>query len=265
VVDKKKSKRSNKPSGGRPRRQAGKAKPVSKKSARRPVTAKIRDRAPKRTANAKEAPAKESSLQVFDLKGKAHESLVLDPIFQNASVNTNVVYQAVVMYRAGEREGTAATKTRGEVRGGGKKPWRQKGTGRARHGSTRSPIWRSGGTVFGPHPRDYSYALPLQLRRRAVVEVVKDKVLNGKLILVNHLEIPSHKTKEVSAILETFKLEKPLLVVEKKTEKLLTASRNIPGVSVKTSDELNALDVASHRECLMEKAAYAGLIKRLKT
>ena len=119
--------------------------------------------------------------------------------------------------------------------------------------------------TFGPMPRDYSYLLPLQLRRRAVTEGVKDKVANGKLILVRDLDIPAPKTKLVAGLLQVFKLEKPLFLVEQKTENLLLASRNIPGVSIKTDKEVNALDVVSHKECVMTKAAYQGLVKRLKT
>ena len=204
------------------------------------------------------------SLSVFDLNGKPQETLALDPIFHEGAVNTDVIYQVVLMYQAGQREGTAATKDRGHVRGGGKKPWKQKGTGQARHGSRRSPLWRHGGVTFGPLPRDYSYSLPLQLRRRAVAEGVKDKVANGKLIVVRDLQLSAPKTKLVAGLLNIFKLEKPLFLVEQKTENLLLASRNIPGVAIKTNTEVNALDMVSHKECVMTKAAYQGLIKRLK-
>ncbi len=209
-------------------------------------------------------PSKNGVLEVFDLKGKAVEKMDLDPLFHEGPVNTDVIYQAVLMYQAGEREGTAATKTRGEVRGGGKKPWKQKGTGRARHASIRSPLWRGGGTTFGPSPRDYSYSLPAQLRRKAVVEGVKDKVAGGKLVMLKQLELSEPKTRLIAEILETFKLEKPLLVVDQKSRNLLLASRNIPTVSVKTADEVNALDVVSHKECMITQAGYKGLLKRLK-
>lgn len=243
-----------------------KKKAESSKAKRGILKPKKAPSAAKKTRPAKTA-AKETAsvnLSVFDLRGKPHETLVLDALFQGP-INADVVYQAIVMYRAGEREGTAATKTRGEVSGGGKKPWKQKGTGRARHGSNRSPIWRSGGTVFGPHPRNYSYSIPLQLKRIAVAEVMKEKVLNGKLVLVNRLDVQAPKTKLAVEILDAFKLEKPLFVVEKKSANLLRAVRNVPSISVKTAEEVNALDVAAHRECLMEKGAYAGLLKRLKS
>ncbi len=213
----------------------------------------------------KEGAAPDKLLAVYDLNGKAHEKVTLDPLFCEGEVNSGVIYQAVLMYQAGEREGTASTKDRGHVRGGGKKPWKQKGTGQARHGSRRSPLWRGGGTTFGPSLRDYSYSIPAQLKRKAVVEAIKDRFLSGKLTLMNRLEPEAPKTKIMASVLDVFKLEKPLFLVEQKTKNLLLASRNIPGVAVKTSGEVNALDVASHSECVMTKEAYSSLLKRLKS
>ncbi|MBI3316362.1 MAG: 50S ribosomal protein L4 [Candidatus Omnitrophica bacterium] len=207
--------------------------------------------------------AKDHSLSVYDMNGKTLETVKIDPLLQEA-VNTHVVYQAVLKYQAGEREGTASTKERGQVSGGGKKPWKQKGTGQARHGSRRSPIWRGGGTTFGPMPRDYSYSISPRIRTSAVLQGMRDKAASHKLVLVDRLEFDSPKTKAVSGFLNRLKLEKPLLLVEKKTENLCLASRNIPGVTVKTAAEVNALDVVSHKECVMTKAAYSGLLKRLK-
>ncbi len=205
------------------------------------------------------------ALSVYDLEGKAVESLTLDPLFTEQPVHQAVVYQAVLMYQAGQREGTASTKDRGHVRGGGKKPWKQKGTGQARHGSRRSPIWRGGGVTFGPSPRDYSYAIPSQMRRRAVVEGIKDKALNGKLYFVKDLDIREPKTKIVAGILDTFKWEKPLFMVEQRSRNLELSSRNIPGVGIKTAQEVNVLDVVAHKECVITKNAYSGLLKRLKS
>ena len=204
-------------------------------------------------------------LPVFDRNGKEQETLTLDAMFHAGEVNTDLIYQSVLKYQAGQRLGTASTLDRGHVRGGGKKPWKQKGTGQARHGSRRSPLWRHGGVTFGPMPRDYSYSLPLQMRRGAVVEGVKDKVADGKLILLQDLRVEAPRTKLVADLMKVFKLEKPLFLVEEKSPNLLLASRNIRGVSVKTAGEINALDVLSHRECVMTKAAYQGLVKRLKS
>ncbi|MGH7198481.1 MAG: 50S ribosomal protein L4 [Candidatus Omnitrophota bacterium] len=220
--------------------------------------------AKKAAAKPKKADSKEHALSVHDLSGKVLETMKLDALFSSGPVNTDVVYQAVIMYQAGQRSGTASTKDRGHVRGGGKKPWKQKGTGQARHGSRRSPIWRGGGVTFGPMPRDYSYTIPAEIRRQAVVEVVKDKIVHDKLTLVNQAEIAAPKTKLVANILNVFKLKKPLFLVEKRTDNLRLASRNIRGVSIKTAEEVNALDLASHQECVMTKGAYSGLLKRLK-
>jgi large subunit ribosomal protein L4 len=226
-------------------------KPARVKKANRPVTTK--------------AEGKDHALSVYDLSGKTLETIKVDPLLEADVLNTHVVYQAVLQYRAGEREGTASTKDRGHVRGGGKKPWRQKGTGQARHGSRRSPIWRGGGTTFGPSPRDYSYSVPSELKKSAVLQGVRDKLTNRRLILVDRLELDSPKTKTVAGFLKRLKLEKPLFLVEKKTQNLKLASRNVPGISVKTAAEVNALDVVSHKECVATKAAYSGLLKRLKS
>ena len=233
------------------KKSAGKVKP----SVRATKTSKL---------TAKDVPH-DGTLSVYDLSGKSVDTMKLDPLFHEGDVNQDIIYQAVLMYQAGQREGTAATKTRGEVSGGGKKPWKQKGTGRARHASIRSPLWKGGGVTFGPHPRDYSYSLPAQLRRQAVAEGVKDKVSSGKLFMVSRLELEKPKTKVMARILEALKLQKPLLLVDKKSDNLILASRNIPGVALKTSEEVNVLDVVSHTECLMTQSAYAGLLKRLKS
>lgn len=240
------------------------AKRKTKKAVKPSARTKLKKKAVEASVPEKTKAAPAGTLTIYDMNGKSEGTMALDAMFYDTPVNQGVVYQAVLAYQAGEREGTAATKTRGEVRGGGKKPWKQKHTGRARHASIRSPIWRGGGTVFGPHPRDYSYQIPQQLRRLAVVEGVKDKVANGKLWMLSNLTINAPKTKLVASVVRAFKWAKPLVLVEKKTNELLLASRNIPGVSVKTMDEVNALDVVSHKECVMTQGAYSGLVKRLK-
>lgn len=241
-----------------------KKRPVSKKTAVKKAPVKAKKMAKAAKATVKKA-AHEGVLSVYDLTGKSVDKMTLDPLFHEGEVNQDVIYQVVLMYQAGQREGTAATKDRGHVSGGGKKPWKQKGTGRARHASIRSPLWRGGGVTFGPMPRDYSYSVPAQLRRRAVAEGVKDKVAGGKLFMLNRLDLETPKTKFIIGVLRALKLEKPLLLVDKKNDNLVLASRNIPGVSLKTADEVNALDVVSHRECVMTQSGYNGLLKRLKS
>lgn len=233
------------------------AKRGTAKKAAKPV-AKV-----KKTAAEKPAKSAVNVVSLYDLKGASKEKVTIDPLFVKDHVNTDVIYQAVLMYQAGQRDGNAATKTRGEVRGGGKKPWKQKGTGQARHGSRRSPIWRGGGATFGPHPRDYSYGIPVEIRRRAVIEGLKDKIHNGKLMMIEEPKFATPKTAVVAEFMDTMKLVKPLVVVEKKDANLMLASRNIRQMTVKTALELNALDVVSAKECLMTKGAYSGLLKRL--
>lgn len=249
----------------RRKKAAPHSRAAKKVSGKKVTTRKAAKTAPRKSAKKAEVKPKANTLPIHDMAGKSVDTLTLDPMFHEGEVNTDVIHQAVVMYQAGQREGTAATKTRGEVSGGGKKPWKQKGTGRARHASIRSPIWTGGGTVFGPHPRDYSYTIPRELRRRAVVESVKSVAHNGKLTILKELSLSAPKTKGMAKILAAFKAEKPLFLVDKKSDNVMLASRNIPGVSVKTADEVNALDVVSHRECLMTEVAYKGLLKRLKS
>lgn len=168
------------------------------------------------------------------------------------------------MYQANQRPGTADTKTRKEVRGGGKKPWRQKGTGRARAGSIRSPLWRHGGVVFGPHPRDYSYTLSKKIRDGALKSGLNAKLADGTLKIVDKIQLNEPKTKLFKAILDSLKLEGSVLVIfDKIDETIKKASRNIPGVTIKTAMDLNALDVLRHKNLLISEAALKTVNKRL--
>ena len=250
-----------------PERRKKKNLKSSKKRLSRPVLKKKKVAAKKtvRSTPKKGAEEKKKFLPVFDMAGRELETFAIDPSLQEGSVHSDLVYQAVRMYQANAREGTASTKDRGHVRGGGKKPWRQKGTGQARHGSRRSPLWRGGGTTFGPMPRDYSYALPIAMRRRAMVESVKEKVANGKLIFVKGMTLAAPRTRDVAKLVSTFKLEKPLFLLEQRDTKWQLASRNIPNVSLKDIAGVNALDVLLAKECVLTKEAYTGLLKRLKS
>lgn len=260
----KRAKSSKKKLAGKKRATANKA--TVKKAAKAVTSAKKAAKTKRSASKPVVKPAHDgSAAQVFDMNGKKLQTVKLDAIFTEGPVNTDVIYQAVVMYRAGQHLGTAATKDRGAVSGGGKKPWKQKGTGRARHGSSRSPIWRHGGTTFGPQPRDYSYTIPHKIRRRAVIEGFKDKAHTGKLLFIDKLSIDRPKTKIVAGVLEALNLQKPLFLVTEKSQNLVLASRNIPGVGIKTANEVNALDVVSHKECVMTQDAYQGLVKRLKS
>lgn len=170
--------------------------------------------------------------------------------------NNAVVFEAVLMQRASLRQGTSKVKTRSEVRGGGRKPWRQKGTGRARQGSIRSPQWRGGGTVFGPVPRSYSYKLPKKVRRLAIKSALSTKVLEQSLVVLESLSFDAPKTKEFANVLANLPVgKKALFVTDVLNENVALSARNIPGVTVVDAANLNVLDVVGHNTLVMTKAA----------
>jgi len=170
--------------------------------------------------------------------------------------NQHVLFEAIVMQRASLRQGTHKTKVRSEVAGGGRKPWRQKGTGRARQGSIRSPQWRGGGTVFGPTPRSYSYKLPKKVRRLAIKSALSSKVLEENILVLESLAFEAPKTKEFKSVLGGLSVEKKALIVTADLdENIALSARNIPGVTVVTADGINVLDVVNHDKLIMTKAA----------
>jgi large subunit ribosomal protein L4 len=170
--------------------------------------------------------------------------------------NQSVIFDAVIMQRASLRQGTHKTKIRSEVAGGGRKPWRQKGTGRARQGSIRSPQWRGGGTVFGPVPRSYSYKLPKKVRRLAIKSVLSSKVLEENILVLESLAFETPKTKDFKAVLNGLSVDKKALIVTADLEENVALSaRNIPGVTVVTANGINVLDVVNHDKLIMTKAA----------
>lgn len=181
-----------------------------------------------------------------------------DSVFA-VQVNEAVMHQAVVAYLANQRTATAKTKTRGEVRGGGRKPWRQKGTGRARHGSIRSPIWRGGGTVFGPDGREnYKQTLPKKMKRLAIKSALTAKLNAGSLIVLDALRIDAPKTKEMVKILENLKTgRKVLLVLEGIQENVIKSARNIPGVKTTHAGQLNVYDILNTDNLVITRDAVA--------
>ncbi|MBI3994685.1 MAG: 50S ribosomal protein L4 [Nitrospirae bacterium] len=184
----------------------------------------------------------------------------LDDRLFAADINKPLIHEAVVMQRASMRQGTAATKTRGMVSGGGKKPWRQKGTGRARAGSTRSPIWRGGGTVFGPNPRDYSYSFPRKKYRAALRGVLTAKVKDGSVLVLDRLELGDAKTKQMVTILKALEAtERTIIVAPEIDEKLSRAVRNIPSVKVVSVQGLNVYDLICARRVLIPQGALSKL------
>jgi large subunit ribosomal protein L4 len=181
------------------------------------------------------------------------------------SGHLSLLHEAVRMQLANRRAGTAATKTRGLISGGGRKPWRQKGTGRARSGSTRSPLWRHGGTIFGPLPRDYSYKMPKKAWQRALSLAMSDRALNGKMVVVQSLQLPEPKTKLALAALNAMGLQHALIVLEDDDQIFFRAARNLAAHKVLPIRGLNVYDVLNYDELLMTERTARALESRLHT
>lgn len=177
--------------------------------------------------------------------------------------DNSLLHEAVRMQLANRRAGTAATKTRGLISGGGRKPWRQKGTGRARAGSTRSPLWRHGGTIFGPQPRDYSYKMPKKAWRRALTMALSDRALNGKMVVVESLELADPKTRLAKAVLDALGLRHALIVLGETERSFYRAARNLAAHKVLLLGGLNVFDVLNYDELLMTEATAKALEARL--
>jgi len=205
-----------------------------------------------------------AKLDIIDRSGRTAVQVDLPESIFSQAANDHLIYEAVVNYQANQRQGTAATKTRAEVRGGGKKPWRQKGTGRARVGSTRSPLWKKGGTVFGPQPRDYSYELPKKAKRSALRAALAKKFAAQELVVANELEVKEPKTKEAVALLKAFKLDSALLVDLPDNANLFLAVRNLPRVKAVDVSGINIYDVLAHKWLVFSRRAFEAAMERLK-
>lgn len=193
---------------------------------------------------------------LFNQDGTQAGDIELNESVFGIEPNKHVLFEAVVMQRASLRQGTHKTKIRSEVAGGGRKPWRQKGTGRARQGSIRSPQWRGGGTVFGPVPRSYSYKLPKKVRRLAIKSALSAKVLEENILVLQSLAFDAPKTKDFKAVLGNLSVEKKALIVTADLdENVALSARNIPGVTVVTATGITVLDVLNHDKLIMTKAA----------
>jgi len=210
-------------------------------------------------------------LPVYNSEGKEVEKLELDAHVFDGTINNDALHQAVVAFGASQRRGFAATKTRGEVSGGGKKPWKQKGTGRSRHGSSRSPLWRHGGVVFGPHPRDYSYALPVKIKSLALKSSLNAKVKEDNLLVLDKVSLESKKTKDVVKIFSNLKinekskkLARALLLVGRIDDNLRLASRNVSFLAVGRAQDACAYEVLASKKLLITKDGLQELVKRLK-
>jgi len=195
---------------------------------------------------------------LYDMNGAQTGELELNDSVFGIEPNEAVLYDFVKMQLANKRVGTFSTKTRAEVRGGGKKPWRQKGTGRARTGSTRNPVWTGGGIVFGPKPKDYSYKLPRKVRRLAMKSALSSKVLDNNIIIIDQLKFDEPKTKNMVRVLEALKTgKKTLLVTADSDPNVVKSARNIPGVKALRADFINVYDVIKYETLLITRDAVA--------
>lgn len=197
---------------------------------------------------------------VYDITGKETGEIELNDNVFGVEVNEALLHQAIVMQLASRRLGTHSTKTRGLVRGGGRKPWRQKGTGRARAGSTRSPIWVGGGTVFGPQPRSYAFSMPRKARRAALKSALSAKVQAGEMVVLEDISFAEPKTKNVVKMLDSLKVdEKALIITGEQVDNVEKSARNIPGVKAIDASGLNAYDLLYHGKVLITKEAVARI------
>ena len=188
---------------------------------------------------------------VFDIEKKKVAQVDLNDAVFGAEVNEAIIYDVVKMQLASRRSGTASTKTRSDVSGGGKKPWRQKGTGRARAGTTRSPIWRGGGIVFGPHPRDYSYSIPKKVRKKAIISALSMKFKENKMMILRDFPMEKISTRIFKGVVDLFGLKKALFVLDDNNVVLLKSSRNIKNVKMIRSEGINVYDILNHEHLIL--------------
>ncbi len=198
-------------------------------------------------------------VSVYNMEGKEVGTIELNDAVFGVEVNEHLVHMAVVQQLANNRQGTQKAKTRSEVSGGGRKPWRQKGTGHARQGSTRAPQWKGGGVVFAPVPRDYSFKLNKKEKRAALKSALTSRVQNNKLIVVDELKLDEIKTKKFKAVLDNLKVNKALVVLAENDEKVVMSARNIPAVKTALTSTINVYDILKGDTLILTKDAVAKI------
>ena len=200
-----------------------------------------------------------AKVSVYNMEGKEVGTIELNDAVFGVEVNEHLVHMAVVQQLANNRQGTQKAKTRSEVSGGGRKPWRQKGTGHARQGSTRSPQWTGGGVVFAPVPRDYSFKINKKEKRAALKSVLTSRVLDNKLIVVDELKFDEIKTKKFQAVMDNLKVKKALVVSADNDEKVTMSARNIPTVKTALVNSINVYDILKGDTLVLTKDAVAKI------
>ena len=200
-----------------------------------------------------------ANVAVYNMEGKEVDKIELNDSIFGVEINEHLVHMAVLQQLANKRQGTQKAKTRSEVRGGGRKPWRQKGTGHARQGSTRSPQWTGGGVVFAPTPRDYSFKLNKKEKRAALKSALTSRVVENKFGVVDELKLDEIKTKKFVEVLKNLNVEKALVVLNDMDEKVIASAANIPTVKTTQTNELNVFDVLKYDTVVVTKAAVATI------
>ena len=200
-----------------------------------------------------------ANVKVYNIEGKEVGSLELNDAVFGVEVNEHLMHMAVVSQLANKRQGTQSAKTRAEVSGGGRKPWRQKGTGHARQGSTRSPQWKGGGVVFAPKPRDYSFKMNKKEKALAIKSALTSRVAAEKIVVLDSISFDEIKTKKMAAVLENLKVNKALVVLDKKDDNVILSARNIPTVRTATSNAINVYDIVKYDTLVITKDAVAQI------
>ena len=200
-----------------------------------------------------------ANVAVYNMEGKEVDKIELNDSIFGVEINEHLVHMAVLQQLANKRQGTQKANTRSEVRGGGRKPWRQKGTGHARQGSTRSPQWTGGGVVFAPTPRDYSFKLNKKEKRAALKSALTSRVVENKFVVVDELKLDEIKTKKFVEVLKNLNVEKALVILNDMDEKVIASAANIPTVKTTQTNELNVFDVLKYDTVVVTKAAVATI------
>jgi len=203
-------------------------------------------------------------VEVYSQERKKVSELELDPEIFGVEVKPHLLHLVVVWQEAAHRQGTAKVKTRGEVSGTGKKPWRQKGTGRSRHGSLRSPLWPGGGKVFGPKPRDYSYALPKKIKKSALRMALSLKLKAGEMLVLDKIEMKEIKTKKFKELCQGLELNNGLFVIGESNVKLEKSARNLEEIKVLRVEGINVRDILNHKNLVLDVPAVNKLLERLR-
>ncbi len=202
-----------------------------------------------------------AKVDLYNMEGSKVGSVELNDAVFGVEVNEHLMHLAVVQNLANKRQGTQSALTRAQVRGGGRKPWRQKGTGHARQGSTRSPQWKGGGVVFAPKPRDYSFKMNKKEKALAVKSALTSRVEAGKLYVLDSISLDEFKTKKIVAMLDSFKVEKALIVLDSNDEKVILSARNLPKVATAQTNTINVFDILKYDSLFISKEAVAQIEK----